>query len=93
VPNFLGYLPALTNGATLVTQGGKTLTVTITGSEYCINNAKITQANIILPNGVAHVVDAVVRANPPAAVSSGIMLVGNRGMAGAITTVFLLVLA
>jgi len=70
LPNFLGYLPALVNGATLPTQGGKTLTVTVKGSDYFINNAKITQANIILPNGVAHVIDKVIEFGTPPATSS-----------------------
>ncbi|KAK3936511.1 FAS1 domain-containing protein [Diplogelasinospora grovesii] len=63
LPNFLGYLPNLHDGDTLTTQGGKTLTVKVKGKDYYINNAKISQANIILPNGVAHVVDSVIEPN------------------------------
>ncbi|KAM3075295.1 hypothetical protein ACMFMG_007263 [Clarireedia jacksonii] len=60
IPNFLGYLPALSNGATYTTQAGTNVTVTIKGGDYYVNNAKIIASNQILDNGVAHVVDSVV---------------------------------
>jgi uncharacterized surface protein with fasciclin (FAS1) repeats len=59
IPNFLGYLPALTNGATYTTQAGTNVTITIKGGDYYVNNAKIIASNQILENGVAHVVDSV----------------------------------
>ncbi|KAH8888943.1 FAS1 domain-containing protein [Thozetella sp. PMI_491] len=65
VPNFLGYLPNLQNGAKLKTQTGDVLTVTFSGGSYYINGAKIITANIILPNGVAHIVNKVIQPAPP----------------------------
>jgi uncharacterized surface protein with fasciclin (FAS1) repeats len=59
IPNFVGYLPSLKNGSTYTTRAGTTVTVTVQGSDYYINNAKIIGANMILENGVAHVVDQV----------------------------------
>jgi len=59
LPNFAGYLPSLTNGSTIVTQAGTSVTVTIKGEDYYINNALIVQSNLILENGVAHVIDTV----------------------------------
>ena len=57
--NFAGYLPSLTNGSTFVTQGGTSITVTIQGEDFYINNAKIVSSNLIIDNGVAHVIDTV----------------------------------
>jgi uncharacterized surface protein with fasciclin (FAS1) repeats len=59
IPDFLGYLPALSNGATYTTQAGTKVTITIRGDDYYVNNAKIIASNQILENGVAHVVDSV----------------------------------
>jgi uncharacterized surface protein with fasciclin (FAS1) repeats len=61
IPNFVGYLPSLTNGSTYTSQGGTSFTVTIIGSDYYINNAKVLTSNVIVENGVAHVIDQVCR--------------------------------
>jgi uncharacterized surface protein with fasciclin (FAS1) repeats len=61
IPNFVGYLPSLTNGTTYTSQGGSNFTVTIIGSDYYINNAKIVLSNVIVENGVAHVLNQVCR--------------------------------
>lgn len=59
IPNFAGYLPYLTNGLKLLTQAGTTVTVRVEGSDFYLNNAKIIASNLILENGVAHVLDQV----------------------------------
>jgi uncharacterized surface protein with fasciclin (FAS1) repeats len=59
VPDFVGYLPSLVNGSTLTTQAGSSVTVTIQGYNYYINDAMIVSSNMILENGVAHVIDKV----------------------------------
>ncbi|KAK3346854.1 hypothetical protein B0T25DRAFT_289534 [Lasiosphaeria hispida] len=59
VRNFLGYLPVLEDGARLVTDSGSTLTVTRRGIDVFVNGAKITKPNVILENGVAHVLGEV----------------------------------
>jgi hypothetical protein len=59
IPNFVGYLPSLVNGSTLTTQAGSSVTVTIQGDNYYINDAMIVSSNLILENGVAHVIDKV----------------------------------
>jgi hypothetical protein len=64
VPNFAGYLPLLTNGSTIVTQAGTSLTVTIDGDNYFINDAQIVSSNLITDNGVAHVIDKVLTPSP-----------------------------
>jgi uncharacterized surface protein with fasciclin (FAS1) repeats len=59
VPNFAGYLPLLKNGALLTTQAGTNVTVSVRGNDFYINDARIISANIIIANGVAHVLDQV----------------------------------
>ncbi|KIX96219.1 uncharacterized protein Z520_07997 [Fonsecaea multimorphosa CBS 102226] len=64
VQNFAGYLPSLADGASFVTQSGTTVTVTIDGDgDYFVNNAKIVASNLVLENGVAHIIDTVL--TPP----------------------------
>src|ERR1700743_2799364 len=57
--DFAGYIPSFTNGSTYTTQSGTTVTFTIQGENYFINNAKIVSSNLVLENGVAHVIDSV----------------------------------
>ena len=59
VQDFLGYLPALTDGLVLKSRAGQILTVSVRSGQYYVNGAKITTSNLILENGVAHVVDKV----------------------------------
>jgi uncharacterized surface protein with fasciclin (FAS1) repeats len=59
IPDFIGYLPSLTNGATFTTQGGTNITVSVKGGNFYINNAKIIASNLIVDNGVCHVLDSV----------------------------------
>jgi hypothetical protein len=59
VPNFDGYLPMLRNGQTLQTMNGNSLVVNITAGEYYINGSRIASPNVILENGVAHVLEKV----------------------------------
>ena len=49
----------LTNGQEIVTLQGKKLKVTINAEGVFINNAKVTAADIIVGNGVIHVINAV----------------------------------
>ena len=50
---------SLSNGQTIVTLNGKSVTVTINANGVFINNAKVTVADIQADNGVVHVIDAV----------------------------------
>lgn len=59
IPDFVGYLPELTNGSTYTSLGGSKFTVTNDGCDYYVNNAKIVLANVVMGNGVAHVLDQV----------------------------------
>jgi len=64
IPNFLGYLPALTDGASYKTLAGETLTISIKNGVYFVNGAKIISSNTIISNGVAHVIDKVLVPTP-----------------------------
>ncbi len=59
IPNFLGYLPVLKDGAVYRTLTNETLTISIKNGVYYVNGAKIISSNTILSNGVAHVIDQV----------------------------------
>lgn len=59
VPDFVGYLPDLKDGAVLKTRTGATLAISVRDGQYFVNGARITTANLILANGVAHVIDKV----------------------------------
>ncbi|KAL2141178.1 hypothetical protein VTI28DRAFT_2724 [Corynascus sepedonium] len=60
IPNFVGYLPSLRNGSTYESLGGTSFTVFHDDCDYRVNNAKIILPNVIVGNGVAHVVDQVI---------------------------------
>ncbi|MCJ1248388.1 hypothetical protein MMC30_005605 [Trapelia coarctata] len=79
VPNFVGYVPALTDGAKLLTQAGTTVTVTVQGDDIFINNAKILASNVILENGVAHVLDQIISFAPDATPSPTPTIVPFKG--------------
>jgi len=85
IPNFLGYLPALADGAVYRTLTNETLTISIKNGVYYVNGAKIISSNTILSNGVAHVIDQVLVPKPsPAFISASVSLArGNSIFMGA----------
>jgi uncharacterized surface protein with fasciclin (FAS1) repeats len=60
VPNYLGYSNLLTNGTSLRTAEGENLTITIQGGDMFVNAAKITTTDLLVANGVVHVIDRYV---------------------------------
>ena len=60
----------LTNGQTVTTLQGQTVTVTINADGVFINNAQVTVADIVTDNGVIHVIDAVLVPQQPNSVSN-----------------------
>jgi uncharacterized surface protein with fasciclin (FAS1) repeats len=60
----------LTNGQTVATLQGQTVTVTINAEGVFINNAQVTVADIVTDNGVIHVIDAVLVPQQPNSVSN-----------------------
>jgi Fasciclin domain len=59
VKGFVGYLPDLVVGSTLTTAAGQGVQITVVNGDYFVGGAKILQSNLILDNGVAHVIDTV----------------------------------
>ncbi len=57
VPNFVGYSTLLKNGMSLKTAQGSNLTVTIQDGEVYINSAQVIASDLLVANGVVHVID------------------------------------
>ncbi|KAI1127681.1 FAS1 domain-containing protein [Nemania abortiva] len=64
VAGTVSYLPDLTDGTILKTQRGESLAISVRSGIYYVNGARITQANLILSNGVGHVIDKVLTPKP-----------------------------
>ncbi|KAI1384406.1 FAS1 domain-containing protein [Hypoxylon trugodes] len=64
VAGTVSYLPDLKDGTVLTTQKGETLAISVRSGRYYVNGGLITQANLILDNGVAHVVNKVLKPTP-----------------------------
>lgn len=57
VAGTVGYSSILTN-TTLVTLAGSSLTITVTSGGVLVNSAHVVIANVLVQNGVVHVIDA-----------------------------------
>lgn len=55
----IGYSSGLENGTTLETANGESLTITINNGSVFVNNAKVVTSDILIANGVVHVIDEV----------------------------------
>jgi len=72
VQGTVGYSSGLMNGTTLPTVNGANLTVTINNGMVFVNGAKVVTPDVLVSNGVVHVIDAVLNpsnttiANPTA---------------------------
>jgi uncharacterized surface protein with fasciclin (FAS1) repeats len=59
VSGTVGYSPLLTN-TTLKTVGGENLTITVENGTVFVNSAKVITPNVLVANGVVHVIDGYV---------------------------------
>jgi uncharacterized surface protein with fasciclin (FAS1) repeats len=59
IPNFVGYLPLLKDGATYPTLGGGVVTISVKNGAYFVNGAEIVVPDVIIDSGVMHVIDKV----------------------------------
>jgi len=55
----VGYSSSLRNGTTLRAANGGNLTVTINDGRVFVNNARVVIPNVLIANGVVHVIDQV----------------------------------
>lgn len=53
------YSTDLTNGSSLGTLGGENVTITLEGDSVYVNNAEVIYPNVLVRNGVVHVIDRV----------------------------------
>jgi uncharacterized surface protein with fasciclin (FAS1) repeats len=60
VGNAPGYSSGLTNGTVLKTVNGANLTITINSGRVFVNGARVVTPDVLVANGVIHVIDAYV---------------------------------
>ena len=56
----VGYSSDLTNGQKLTALNGETLTITIDNGTVFVNSAQVVTPNVLVANGVVHVIDKYV---------------------------------
>lgn len=67
----LGYSTGLTNGTRLPTLNGDNVTITLEGGNVYVNNARVIRPNVLVRNGVIHVIDRVLNpSNATAAINT-----------------------
>lgn len=55
----VGYSTTLKNGSSIATAGGMNVTIRIEGSDVYVNSAKVIVPDVLVANGVVHVIDGV----------------------------------
>lgn len=63
VAGTVGYSTGLANGTSLQTVNGENITVTINDDGIFVNNAEVIIADVLVANGVVHVIDEVLNPN------------------------------
>jgi uncharacterized surface protein with fasciclin (FAS1) repeats len=58
VAGTLGYSSGLKNGTVLKAVNGKDLTITINDGKVFVNSARVVTTDVLIANGVVHVIDA-----------------------------------
>ena len=61
--HFVGYSSNLPNGTVLQTRQGSNITITFAGNSIYVNSAQIIQSDLLLSNGVLHVINNVLDPN------------------------------
>ena len=61
--NFIGYSPNLPNNTVLQTRQGGNLTIRFASNSLFVNSARVLQSDILISNGVMHVIDNVLDYN------------------------------
>ncbi|KAF2101005.1 Fasciclin-domain-containing protein [Rhizodiscina lignyota] len=79
----VGYSSKLKNGMKLDTVGGKSLTIHIENGTVFVNSAKVVTPDVLVSNGVVHVIDNVLNPNNTSAAPSSSATAGSPGFSGA----------
>ncbi|KAK1756789.1 beta-Ig-H3/Fasciclin [Echria macrotheca] len=66
IPGAVVYSADITNGATVATLQGTNVTLRIQDGAVFVNNAKVVKADVLVKNGVVHVIDSVLIPNATA---------------------------
>jgi len=83
VNSTVGYSSTLTNGASLTALNGGKLTITIENGNVFVNSAKVITPNVLVSNGVVHVIDNVLNPNMTSATPSPSASGGSPAFSGA----------
>jgi uncharacterized surface protein with fasciclin (FAS1) repeats len=84
VQGTVGYSTALTN-MSLATVQGNNVTITVRGDEVFVNSARVVVPNVLVANGVVHVIDNVLNPNNATA-TAGPSSSGAPAFSGAMST-------
>jgi len=79
----VGYSTDLMNNMQLRTVGGKNLTIRIDNGTVFVDNAKVVTPDVLISNGVVHVVDNVLNPNNTSASPSASATAGSPGFSSA----------
>ncbi|KAL8705994.1 MAG: hypothetical protein Q9201_000938 [Fulgogasparrea decipioides] len=66
----VGYSSNLPNGTILRTRSGQSLTITFTSNSLFVNQARVIQQDLLLSNGVMHVIDNFLDPDAPSATAN-----------------------
>ena len=61
VPDIVAYSTDLKNDSTLITSINETVHITVSNGTYYVNNAKVIVPNVLVMEGVVHVIDEYVQ--------------------------------
>ncbi|TKA68276.1 hypothetical protein B0A49_10044 [Cryomyces minteri] len=79
----LGYSSMLSNGSSYQTMNGANITVTINNGSVFVNSAKVVTPDVLVANGVIHVIDNVLNPNATSATPSASATSGAPAFSGA----------
>jgi uncharacterized surface protein with fasciclin (FAS1) repeats len=63
IQGVVGYSTGLQNGTSLMTVQGNNVTITVDDADVFVNSAKVIVADVLVANGVVHVIDNVLNPN------------------------------
>ncbi|KAK5235953.1 hypothetical protein LTR47_002679 [Exophiala xenobiotica] len=84
IQGVVGYSTGLQNGTSLMTVQGNNVTITVDDTGVFVNSAKVIVADVLVANGVVHVIDNVLNPNNATATANpGAQASGSPAFSGA----------